>query len=135
MCSTGGGAGAWQALGTAAQDLAGEDVTACSDEQVRERLLSLLSVTKQLDAVLSTLSASFDTRGLAERDGFRTARSWLIAYGRMSQGSATGWLSRGRLLRQLPALSAAAHAGAVSAEQIRPIAELVGHVGIENVQP
>ncbi len=135
MCSTGGGAEPWQALRSAAAGLAAQDVTSWSDEQVRDGLLSLLTVANQLTAVISTVSASFDTRGLAEHDGFRTARSWLIAFGRMSQGAASGWLSRGRLLAQLPALSAAAHTGAVSAEQIRTVADLVGHVGIDAVQP
>ena len=133
MCSTGGGAEPWQALQSAAAGLAAQDVTSWSDEQVRDGLLSLLTVANQLTTVISTVSVSFDTRGLAEHDGFRTARSWLIAFGRMSQGAASGWLSRGRLLAQLPALSAAAHTGAVSAEQIRTVADLVGHVGIDAV--
>ncbi len=135
MCSTGGGAEPWQALRSAAAGLAAQDVTSWSDEQVRDGLLSLLTVANQLTAVICTVSVSFDTRGLAEHDGFRTARSWLIAFGRMSQGAASGWLSRGRLLAQLPALSAAAHAGAVSAEQIRTVGDLVGQVGIDAVAP
>ena len=135
MRSTGGGAEPWQALQFAAAGLAAQDVTSWSDEQVRDGLLTLLTVANQLTTVISTVSTSFDTRGLAEHDGFRTARSWLIAFGRMSQGAASGWLSRGRLLAQLPALSAAAHTGTVSAEQIRTIDDLVGHVGIDAVQP
>ncbi len=130
-----GDAEPWQALQSAAQVLAGADVTSWSDGQVREGLLSLLRVANQLTAVLSHVSVSFDTRGLAEQDGFRTARSWLIAFGRMSQGAASGWLSRGRLLAQLPALSAAAQSGAVSAEQIRTVADLVGQVGVDAVSP
>jgi len=122
-------------LQSAAAVLSAEDVTSWSDEQVRDGLRAMLSVVNQLDAVVSTAAASFDTRGLAERDGFRAARSWLIAFGRMSQRAATGWLSRGRLLRQLPGLSAAAQTGAGSAEQIRTVDDLVGHVGIEAVQP
>ena len=134
MCSS-GGSEPWQPLQAAAQVLADEDVTSWSDGQVRDGLLALLTVVNQLTAVVSTVSASFDTRDLAERDGFRTARSWLIAFGRMSQRAATGWLSRGRLLRQLPALSAAAHTGAVSAEHVRTVGDLAAHVGIEQVQP
>jgi Domain of unknown function (DUF222) len=130
-----GGSEPWRALESAGRELAAEDVTSWSDEQVRGGLLALLSVVNQLNAVVSTVSASFETRALAERDGFRTARSWLIAFGRMSQRAATGWLSRGRLLRQLPALSAAAHTGAVSAEHVRTVGDLVGHLGIDQVQP
>ena len=135
MCSTDGGSEPWQALQSAASVLSAEDVTSWSDEQVRDGLRAMLSVVNQLDAVVSSAAASFDTRRLAEQDGFRAARSWLIAFGRMSQRAATGWLSRGRLLRQLPGLSAAAQTGAVSAEQIRTVGDLVGHVGIEAVQP
>jgi hypothetical protein len=135
MRSTIGGTEPWQAVQSAAEGLAADDVASWSDEQVRGGLPALLSVVNQLNAVVSTVSGSFDRRGLADGDGFRTARSWLTAYGRMSQGAATGWLSRGRLLRQLPALSAAAHTGAVSAEHVRTVGDLVGHVGIENVEP
>ena len=137
MRSTDGGSGSnpWDGLTSETETLAGEDVTGWSDDQVRDGLLALLSEMNRLTAVMSTLSASFETRGLAERDGFRTARSWLIAFRRMSQGAATGWLSRGRLLRQLPALAAAAHTGAVSADQLRTVGDLAGHLGVEQVQP
>ena len=134
MCSS-GGSEPWQPLQAAAEVLAAEDVTSWSDDQVHDALRVLLPLMNQLTAVLSTVAGSFDLRDLAERDGFRAARSWLIAFGRMSQGVATGWLSRGRLLRKLPALSAAAHTGAVSAEQVRTIGDLAAHVGIETVAP
>ena len=110
-------------------------MTSWSDAQVRDGLQALLAEVNRLNAVVSTVAASFDTRGLAELDGFRSARSWLIGFGRMTQGAAGGWLSRGRLLAQLPALSAAAHAGDVSAEQLRPVGALVDHVGIGAVAP
>ncbi len=137
MCSTGGGSGSnpWDGLTSATQSLSAEDVTSWSDAQVRDGLLALLAEVNRLSAVVSTVAASFDTRSLAELDGFRTARSWLIGYGRMTQGAAGGWLSRGRLMAQLPALAAAAHAGEVSAEQMRPVGALVDHVGIGAVAP
>jgi hypothetical protein len=62
MCSTDGKTEPWQALHSAAESLAAEDVTGWSDDQVRGGLLTLLSVMNQLNAVASTLSASFDTR-------------------------------------------------------------------------
>jgi hypothetical protein len=133
--SSHGGTEPWDGLTSATQALSAEDVASWSDAQVRDGLQALLAEVNRLSAVVSTVAASFDTRSLAELDGFRTTRSWLIGFGRMTQGAAVGWLSRGRLMAQLPALAAAAHAGVVSAEQLRPVAALVDHVGIGAVEP
>jgi hypothetical protein len=137
MCSTDGGSGSnpWDGLTSATQALSAEYVASWSDAQVRQALPALLAEVNRLNAVVSTVAASFDTRDLAEVDGFRTARSWLIGFGRMTQSAASGWLARGRLMAQLPALAAAAHAGDVSAEQLRPVGALVDHVGIGAVAP
>jgi hypothetical protein len=113
--------------------LAGTDVTGLVDEEVHAALPELLAAVHQLGAVTSAVVGSFDARGLAERDGFRATRTWLVAYGRMSQGAASGWLERARLLRQLPALAAAAGEGLVSAEQIGRIGQLAGAVGAGEV--
>lgn len=114
--------------------LAGEDVTAWTDADVRDSLLALLPCVNQLCAVVSLLVASFDVRDLSGVDAFKTVRSWLIAYGRMSQGAATGWVLRGRLLRQLSALAAGALGGAVSAEHIRKVQDLVDQIGLDPVR-
>ncbi len=129
-----GGAEPWGALTAAAQSLAGEDVVGWSDEQVRDGMCALLAEVNRLDAIVSTVVASFETRGLSERDGFRTTRSWLMAYGQMTQGAASGWLSRARLHRALPALSAAARNGEVSVEHLRRVDDLAGHVGLDAVR-
>jgi hypothetical protein len=110
--------------------LANDDVTGWSDDQVHDCLLALLPVVNQLTTAVSTVVASFDTRGLSEWDAFRTTRTWLTAYGRMRQGTATGWLARGRLLRDLPVLAGAAKAGVVPAEHLRTIGALADHVGV-----
>src|SRR5258705_6122622 len=125
----------WSTFQSAAESLSNEDVVAWSDEQVRSGLRALLTEVNRLDALVSTVIASFDARGLAERDAFRSTRSWLIAFGRLSQAAATGWLTRGRLQRKLPALAAAARDGDVSGEHIRKVAELADHVGVGAVQP
>src|SRR5215218_3949094 len=119
---------------TTAGMLAQDDVTAWSDVQVRDHLLALLGVHHQLTAVISTTVGVFDQRGLSAADACRTARTWLTAYGRMTQGAASGWLSRARLMRLLPALAAGALAGKVSAEHLRTVADLVDHVGATPVQ-
>src|SRR5882672_5952160 len=106
-----------QAALTATRDglaaLAGLDPTSWSDEAIRATLPVLLTLLNQLTLVTSVVVGSFDARGLCDVDGLRTTRTWLTAFGRMTQGSATGWLTRARLLRHFPALSAAASQGFV----------------------
>jgi hypothetical protein len=114
-------------------DLAGQDVAGWSDQEVHDGLSALLRVANQLDAVLAGVVVSFDARCLAETDGFRSVRSWLQAFGRVSQGVASGLLGRGRLLHQLPALDKAARAGTVTPEHVRKVRDLVDHVGIAAV--
>src|SRR5690606_11065697 len=92
-------------------ELATFNPTKQSDDDVHAVLPELLTAINQLDAVTAITLASFDTRQLAERDGFQATRTWLTAYGRLSQGAASGLLTRGRTLRQLPALAADAGAG------------------------
>ena len=95
--------------------------------------LQLLTAANQLCAVTSQVVGSFDVRGLAEPDGFRATRTWLTAFGRMSQGAATGWLQRGRLLRQLPQLAATAGCGRRIGRAARPRVRLAGQVGVEQL--
>ena len=120
-------------LRQAVGELAESDVSSLSDGEVRERLPVLLSALGTLGAVLAETVASFDTRELAEADGCRSVRAWLMAFGRMSAQSATGWLERGRLLGQLPGLAAAARGGAVSTEHLRKVGDLVERHGIAEV--
>lgn len=115
--------------------LAKADVTTWSDDEVHDGLLALLVAINQATALTSLLAASFDVRELAGRDGCRATRTWLSAFGRMTQGAATGWLRRGRLLRSLPEVARAASAGAVSAEQTRLIDGLVTRVGTDKIRP
>ena len=130
----GGSSSPWSEACAALDTLAGQDVTTWTDQQAHDGLQDLLPAVNQLTAVVSQLVGSFDTRGLSETDGLRATRTWLTAFGRMSQGAASGWLSRARLLRQLPAVASAASAGVVSAEHLRPIADLVTQVGVDPVR-
>src|SRR5690606_14662718 len=111
-------------------ELAATDPTQHSDDDIHATLPELLAAVNQLDALTATTVATFDARQLAERDGFHATRTWLTAFGRLSQGAASGWLSRGRTLRHLPTVATAAGTGTVSAEQISIIAKLAGNVGI-----
>ncbi len=84
---------------------------------------------------MARLADSFDVRDLAESDGFRTARGWLSGFGRLSPAGASAWLARGRLLRALPALAAAAGRGTVSAEHLAKVADLASRVGVDQLAP
>ena len=110
------------------------DVTALADQQVRDELHELLAARNSLDAAIAARVGSFDVRELADLDGLRCTRTWLTAFGRMSQGAASGWLSRARLLRHLPALAAAAAEGSVSCEHVDKVQPLVSRVGMDAVR-
>src|SRR5262249_30714242 len=86
------------------------------------------------DGVLARWLASFDTRNLCDTDAVRTSLSWLRIFGRMTDTAASNMLRRARLLRDLPALAAAARAGTVSAEHLTPILPLGEPVGIAAVR-
>ena len=115
--------------------LAGVDVVGLPDETVRSELLAALAGLNQLSAYVARLADSFDVRGGAETDGFRTARVWLSAFGRLSPAAASAWLARDRLLRALPALAAAAGRGAVSAEHLAKVQDLASRVGVDKLAP
>src|SRR5258705_1736577 len=108
------------------------DPSELTDAEVRSEVIALLVAANQLMAVLSARIGVFDARELSTVDGFKTTRSWLVAFGRMSQGAATGWLNRARLLRELPALAPASRQGAVSAEQLAKVHDLAHRVGMQS---
>src|SRR5690606_20186446 len=113
--------------------VAGLDVADLSDDDVRVLVPRLLAAVNRLSAVTASMVGSFEVRQLCEHDGFRSTRSWLMAFGRMSQGAASGWLKRARLQRELPELAAAAAAGTVSGEQLRTVGRLAEAVGFAEV--
>ena len=122
-------------LGDVLARLAGTDVVGLADDEVHGVVPRLLAAVNQVGAITAGLVGSFDVRGLSELDACRTTRTWLIAFGRLSQGAAGGWLVQARLLRQFPALAARAGAGSVSAEQVRLVVALADRVGVEKVVP
>src|SRR5262249_14717721 len=90
----------------------------------------LLTAFHQLAAVVSGVLGAFDARDLAESDACRTAKTWLVSFGRMTPSAASAWVKRARLLGDLPALRAGALAGAVSAGHLRRVLDLVDGVGL-----
>src|SRR5262245_59242978 len=111
MCTT---AGALEKIRTGLAELAAMDVVALPDQQVRDQLLGLLAVTNTAAALVATRADSFDRRELADLDGFRTLRSWLIGFGRVAPRAAIAIGNRATVVAALPAMRAAMLAGAVS---------------------
>jgi len=76
MC-TGDEAGGVESVRAGLAGLIDADVSMLADDVVREELALLLAAANQLHAAVLARAAVFDARGLAEQDGFRTARTWL----------------------------------------------------------
>jgi hypothetical protein len=81
MCTMHGGSSlALLQAGPAGLD--GADANDLTDGQVRDEVAALLVAVNQLTAVLSIRVGVFDARDLGTGAGFRTTRSWLVAFGR-----------------------------------------------------
>lgn len=122
------------ALADAVTALDAQDVAKLPDAVLRDELVELLVALNQVHAQVVRRVAVFDSRGLSINDGCRTAKSWLRAFGRMSDAAAGAWVKAGRLLRQLPRLAEAATAGRVSGEHIARVVKLADRVGSEPVR-
>lgn len=114
--------------------LSAVDPVELPDEQVRAEVLALLTCLNQVTGALLARIGTFDTRDLARADAQRATSTWLVNFGAMSKRQAGRWLAYARMLTRLPALAEAARAGRVSAEQLAHIAELVRHIGVEQVR-
>lgn len=113
--------------------LAAVDVVALDDQALREELLALLAVANRAQAELVRRVDTFDRRGLSEPDGFRTAKAWLHAFGRISAQAAHRSVKAARLLRQLPKLATAAQSGDIPSEHLQQVSRLADQVGGERV--
>src|SRR5262245_52940718 len=111
MCTTTG-------VSSILANLAAADVSLLPDDQVRSELLDLVSAVNSLNAALLQRAAVFDARGLSEHDGFRTTKGWLVGFGHLGRYAAAATVTKGRVLRELPALAAAAARGAVSDDHL-----------------
>ncbi len=109
------------------------DVRNLPDTTVRHELRELLVVANLVQAAVYARVSAFESRDLSEVDGPRTTRAWLSSAARLSPYAATGVVARARVLRDLPALSAAMTSGTVSAEHVSKVAELVKRVGADAV--
>jgi hypothetical protein len=133
MCSSEARGEVVDQLTGALDSLAAADVVALDDATLRGELLDLLTVANRVHAELTRRVDVFDRRGLADPDGFKTAKSWLQAFGRVSGQVAHRLVKTARLLRHLPKLGMAAQSGDVSAEHLRQVSRLADQVGVEQV--
>lgn len=113
--------------------LASTDMVTLADQTLREQLLDLVIVVNRAQAELVRRVDAFDQRGLSALDGFRSARSWLQAFGRLSGVVAHRAVKAARTLRRLPKLAMAAQSGDVSPEHMQHVARLVDQVGAADV--
>jgi hypothetical protein len=113
--------------------LAATDMVGLDDQVLREQLLDLATVGNRVHAELIRRVDAFDRRGLAAPDGFRTAKGWLQAFGRVSGQVAHRLVKTARLLRSLPKLGIATQSGEISGEHLQQVARLVDQVGVKQV--
>jgi uncharacterized protein DUF222 len=116
MCSS-GGVGAVEALSSALDALAAEDLAPLFGPALLERLRPLLVAQNRLAAEIARTVREAEVSGAAEVDGLETMTSWLRGHGHLSDARAARVVRAGRALEQLPAMAAAFAAGQVTGEQ------------------
>src|SRR5499433_2184794 len=124
MCST-------QSLASVLDALAGEQVDTLSNEDLRTEMAQLLVAVNRLNAELTRRVQEFDRRGLAVDDASRSTAGWLRTFGRLSAPAASACVKRARLSGRLPALTAAAADGDISADHLDRVTRLADRVGVE----
>src|SRR5688572_16817739 len=109
--------------------LAEIDVAGISDQAVRDELLALVRVGRQVEAQIAARVAAFDARDLGPADGCRDARAFLKAFSRQPAHETTPLLAQGRFLRTMPTLAAATARGEVPADLLRQVHDLAKDIG------
>ncbi|SDO50504.1 protein of unknown function, partial [Geodermatophilus sp. DSM 45219] len=116
MCSNGEG-GAIEALTSALDALAAEDLAPLFGPALLERLGPLLVAQNRIAAEVARTVRECEVSGAAEHDGLKTMGSWLRGHGHLSDAQAARVVRAGRALVHLPGMAAAFAAGAVTGEQ------------------
>src|SRR4051794_20300967 len=101
-----------------------EDLHAFTDEELLDRTRDLVAERNRIDAGLARTVRVAANRQAFERDGMRSAQSWLRGHCCLSQRSASQVVRNGRALEQLPAVAAAHAAGEITADQVDVIAKV-----------
>jgi hypothetical protein len=121
MCS-GGRADALSRLSAALDDLSAEELSGRFGPQLLEELRGLLVASNRLAAQVARRVRECEVTQAPEHDGQTSMASWLRGHARYSAGAAAKVVRSGRALAELPAVAAAASAGAVTAEAVAAIA-------------
>src|SRR3954469_10790051 len=110
----------------------------CSDDalhalegpELLDRIRDLVEVINRAQAELSRTVRVADSKQAFAGDGMKTAQSWLRGHCRLSKAAASQVVRNGRALEQLPAVEQAHAAGALTADQVSVIAEIVAPAAV-----
>jgi len=91
------------------------------DGEVTERVGELFALAARVDAEIAAVVGELDRRRLHERDGARSAASWLDRC-RLSQGEAAQRVRVARRLADMPVVAAAFAAGEVHQSHVAVLA-------------
>jgi hypothetical protein len=112
------------ALETALDALAEQDVHDRTGPQLLEDVPDLLAVRNRLDAEIARRVRAADSKRAFAADGMATAQSWLRGHCRLSKAAASQVVRNGRALEQLPAVAGAHAAGQLTGEQVAVIGQI-----------
>ena len=113
-----------EALASALDGLAGEDLSPLFGPALLERLRPLLVAQNRLAAEVARTVRECEVSGAAEFDGLKTMGSWLRGHAYLSTAEAARVVRAGRALEHLPVMAAGFVAGHVTGEQ----AAVIGRV-------
>ena len=105
-------------------ELAGEDLYGLAAPDVLDRIRELVAAQNRLAAELARTVRRAELAQACEHDGLRSMTSWLRGHARLSPAAAAQAVRNGRALEQLPALTAAATDGRVTADQVAVVAAI-----------
>ncbi|MPQ96590.1 DUF222 domain-containing protein [Modestobacter sp. I12A-02628] len=111
-----------EALQSALDSLAAEDLHPLFGPEVMARVAALVRAQNQLAAELTRTVREAEVSGGPEVDGARTMRSWLIGRGGLTPKAATQLVTNGRALPHLPSVAAGFADGGITADRVAVIA-------------
>jgi hypothetical protein len=102
-----------------------DELHALSGPALLDRTRDLVEAVNRAQAELARTVRVADSKQAFAADGQKTAASWLRGHCRLSKAAASQVVRNGRALEQLPAVAAAHAAGALTAEQVDVIGQVV----------
>jgi hypothetical protein len=96
-----------------------------SDGGLLDHVQDLVAEQNRIAARLARAVRAAENRQACEHDGLKTMKAWLRTHTRLSGAAIAGVVREGRAIERLTAVEAAFLAGAVTADQVDTIAEIV----------